>query len=238
MSELPNRAAFEATLADAMPDYFGCGDNSCLVRKPRGMATNDGCRCDEKRGPGRASQAALWFKHRLHEARAELAKRDADDINDRFLEWRGVETACKDCGGAGRKAYGGTSTWRGGIGGQAITSDVCDLCWGTGDANRKGADLRKLTRTDAALAAVRVDEERADRDRLAARVAELEAGLRALVEALPAPKCDTTNCQRSATGSGWTSGRSLCDEHAKGQDGDEFRYTAPLRAALLLLGGK
>jgi hypothetical protein len=23
----------------------GCGDNSCLVKKPVGMATNGGCRC-------------------------------------------------------------------------------------------------------------------------------------------------------------------------------------------------
>lgn len=23
----------------------GCGDNSCLIKKPDGMATNGGCRC-------------------------------------------------------------------------------------------------------------------------------------------------------------------------------------------------
>lgn len=26
----------------------GCGDNSCLFKKPVGMATNGGCRCYEK----------------------------------------------------------------------------------------------------------------------------------------------------------------------------------------------
>lgn len=26
----------------------GCGDNSCLVAKPNGMATNGGCRCPER----------------------------------------------------------------------------------------------------------------------------------------------------------------------------------------------
>lgn len=26
-------------------DYVGCGDNSCLFKKPTGMATNGGCRC-------------------------------------------------------------------------------------------------------------------------------------------------------------------------------------------------
>ena len=34
-------AAFEASL----DDIGGCGDSSCLVRKPVGMATNGGCRC-------------------------------------------------------------------------------------------------------------------------------------------------------------------------------------------------
>lgn len=27
----------------------GCGDTSCLIQKPSGMATNGGCRCDAKR---------------------------------------------------------------------------------------------------------------------------------------------------------------------------------------------
>ncbi len=26
-------------------DDDGCGDNSCLIKKPVGMATNGGCRC-------------------------------------------------------------------------------------------------------------------------------------------------------------------------------------------------
>lgn len=26
----------------------GCGDNSCIVAPPRGMATNGGCRCSER----------------------------------------------------------------------------------------------------------------------------------------------------------------------------------------------
>jgi len=28
--------------------YLGCGDNSCLFVKPRGMATNGGCRCKDR----------------------------------------------------------------------------------------------------------------------------------------------------------------------------------------------
>ncbi len=62
----------------------------------------------------------------------------------RALEWRGVETPCVRCHGSGTIAYGSTSTWRGGVGGQAITTDVCNLCWGTGDSHRRGVDLRRV----------------------------------------------------------------------------------------------
>lgn len=57
-------------------------------------------------------------------------------------EWRGVEDPCTRCNGSGVRNYGSTSTWRGGIGGAAITQGVCDTCWGTGDARRVGVDLR------------------------------------------------------------------------------------------------
>lgn len=59
-----------------------------------------------------------------------------------WLAERGVTDPCPSCAGEGRKAYGNTSTWRKGFGGQAITWDVCDVCWGTGDRFRKGCDLR------------------------------------------------------------------------------------------------
>lgn len=52
--------------------------------------------------------------------------------------------ACDACSGFGYKVYSSTATWRGGIGGQAITRDVCDVCWGTGDKNSKGVDLKTL----------------------------------------------------------------------------------------------
>ena len=60
------------------------------------------------------------------------------------LDWRGVQDPCWVCCGSGVRDYGSTSTWRGGVGGQMITTDVCDHCWGTGDEYRHGADLRKL----------------------------------------------------------------------------------------------
>lgn len=61
-----------------------------------------------------------------------------------MLQHRGVEEACKKCGGSGKVMYGSTSTWRGGIGGSAMTSGVCDSCWGSGCLLRKGTDLRQL----------------------------------------------------------------------------------------------
>ena len=69
---------------------------------------------------------------------------DADDFIARALLWRGVDDPCLKCGGAGNKAYSSTATWRGGIGGQSITTDICDACWGTGDRYRIGCDLRRL----------------------------------------------------------------------------------------------
>jgi len=38
-------------------DYHGCGDHNCYVEKPKGMATNGGCRCHQ--GEGRAKQAII-----------------------------------------------------------------------------------------------------------------------------------------------------------------------------------
>ena len=67
---------------------------------------------------------------------------------DDFLSARGVDTPCKGCGGFGTKTYGDTSTWRRGIGGQALTIDVCDMCWGSGDAHRHWPSHRNLTRKE------------------------------------------------------------------------------------------
>lgn len=44
-------ARIRSAAADASM-YLGCGDNSCLFIKPRGMATNGGCRCIEDAKPG------------------------------------------------------------------------------------------------------------------------------------------------------------------------------------------
>lgn len=68
---------------------------------------------------------------------------------ENFLHWRGVSTElgdkpCKKCNGSGLCTYSSTSTWHGGIGGQALTSAVCDLCWGSGKENKPWANLREL----------------------------------------------------------------------------------------------
>lgn len=52
--------------------------------------------------------------------------------------------ACQRCAGLGMYAYSDTSTWGRGGGGQAITTDTCDLCWGTGRSDRTGANLREI----------------------------------------------------------------------------------------------
>lgn len=62
-----------------------------------------------------------------------------------ILHMRGVHTPCDACHGLGIKVYASTATWHGGMGCAAMTHDVCDECWGSGDKNRHGMDLRKMT---------------------------------------------------------------------------------------------
>lgn len=81
-----------------------------------------------------------------------------EELRQRFLDWRGVEEPCRTCDGAGKRTYGSTATWRGGMGGAAMTVDVCDTCWGTGDRWRIGADLRRLrSEEQSRIAAAAVD---------------------------------------------------------------------------------
>jgi len=63
---------------------------------------------------------------------------------EEVMYWRGIENICPACGGAGVRAYGSTSTWHGGIGGQMITGGICDKCWGSGDDQRPWLNLRVL----------------------------------------------------------------------------------------------
>ena len=54
---------------------------------------------------------------------------------------------CSSCGGEGMKAYSSTVTWKKGIGGQSITEDVCDKCWGTGRSDITGLNLKEIYKT-------------------------------------------------------------------------------------------
>lgn len=63
-----------------------------------------------------------------------------------FLAYRGVdlEDVCGKCKGAGTRVYGSTSTWRGGIGGQRMTTGVCDRCWGSGSETKRWPSHRQM----------------------------------------------------------------------------------------------
>jgi len=63
-----------------------------------------------------------------------------------------VVTPCPRCLGEGTRVYGNGATWRGGMGVTAMTRDVCDVCWGSGDAESPRQNLRdELAALHAAL---------------------------------------------------------------------------------------
>lgn len=89
---------------------------------------------------------------RLKERIAVLEEHRENEF-DRLLEWRGIsrdmgDTPCTRCHGSGRAMYGDSTTWRGGFGGQAITADVCDQCWGSGNAEKPWTNLRKVAHAE------------------------------------------------------------------------------------------
>ena len=91
--------------------------------------------------------ALLAENSRLKKQMHELQER-RERMYYYMLLWRGIDLEsgdipCKACGGAGVRAYGDTATWRGGIGGQMITSDICDKCWGSGNAEKPWMNLRR-----------------------------------------------------------------------------------------------
>lgn len=56
--------------ADEKRDVTGCGDNSCIVAKPSGMATNGGCQCSE-----------MVLRRAVLELRARLTALEAQLVN-------------------------------------------------------------------------------------------------------------------------------------------------------------
>ena len=67
-----------------------------------------------------------------------------EEMVERFKSWRDINELCRGCGGSGNKTYGNTSTWKHRVGGQSITQDVCDECWGSGDATKPYRNLKEL----------------------------------------------------------------------------------------------
>jgi hypothetical protein len=51
---------------------------------------------------------------------------------------------CSDCQASGYKLYSDTSTWRGGIGGQMLTTAVCNKCWGSGSKSKPWPSHRQF----------------------------------------------------------------------------------------------
>ena len=90
------------------------------------------------------------------------ASGEANRLKDRFddycMSWRGLDReadkVCVKCGGSGQRLYSNTSTWRNIAGGQAMTRDVCDRCWGSGDESRPWPSWKERN-TEAELAALR-----------------------------------------------------------------------------------
>lgn len=123
-------------------EYIGCGSGNCKIKKPVGQHTNGPCTC--LRSLSTADR--INMEKFIYTLRQE-AEYTSDKIVERLLQWRGiekVEDVCPDCQGSGQKVYANTSTWRHGIGGQALTNGVCDTCWGSGDITNKWFDLRKV----------------------------------------------------------------------------------------------
>lgn len=82
----------------------------------------------------------------------------SDEHYQTMYRYRGIEVPCKTCHGWGVRTYSGTSTWRGGIGGNMCTKDVCDACWGSGDAHEPWLNLRQARQEQRAWESARAIE--------------------------------------------------------------------------------
>jgi len=73
------------------------------------------------------------------------------------VEWRGVEfeNVCTECSGSGYKVYGNTATYHHGAGGQAITTSVCNKCWGSGDRYKPWVSWLKIEQQSQEIARLR-----------------------------------------------------------------------------------
>lgn len=95
-----------------------------------------------------------------------------DDAHKHFLECRNVETPCPTCSGLGVRAYSNTSAWAGGMGGQAITSGVCDKCWGSGDKHRSWPSWKEMKTLRDENKRLKADVEKREQSSLRALLAK------------------------------------------------------------------
>lgn len=108
------------------------------------------------------------------------------DTTDPIAEWcmnyRGVCDPCTRCRGTGVKTYASTSTWRGGMGGCAMTTGECDHCWGSGDEHMRWTDRRKELRERESQIALRSVTHLADM--CGVQISSLRPSIEALCDAL------------------------------------------------------
>lgn len=123
-------------------------------------------------------------------ARIAELEAERDSAFSEYVSRRGVESPCEACSGFGVRAYGSTATWHGGVGGQMITSDVCDKCWGSGDAVRPWPSWRYVSGLRSEVERLRAESAALiARARLAERMAE---ALRNMVDATEHTYCSPT----------------------------------------------
>lgn len=109
-------------------DKFVSALKTYATKKERELAESQAEAKEYKENGERLLAAADSWK-----AEAQREREARQSVNAVFVEERGVREPCESCGGHGVRVYGSTATWRGGIGGQAMTTYVCDVCWGSGD---------------------------------------------------------------------------------------------------------
>jgi len=95
-------------------------------------------------------KAAVQVEVSHFEIQGDVAIEMAHELLGLAHRLKGI--ACERCGGRGFRTYASTATWRGGIGGSALTDDVCDKCWSTGRSDRTGPNLRKLAQVQCKCA--------------------------------------------------------------------------------------
>ena len=128
---------------------------------------------------------------------------DFEDFRERVLSWRDIDSpteACSRCGGAGGRTYASTATWRGGIGGQSLTWDVCDSCWGSGRSDRAWPSHRSIARLQARVEElereirIAVSQLHASDEAEDAHVLEALAVLEGAVREIGAPQLTVGEC--------------------------------------------